>query len=161
MSLITRTPVLWTLFVLSIAAFLAFIPFIPAIGGTLLDSLSDPAALREALAGMTPKQKSTHFWMTVLLDVAFPVLSGLFFAGIAWRFFGKAGPVAAMPGFAFTIVDLTENTLQALALSGAADALDAKAWVTPLKMYLFYAAAVIALVALGIAVFRRVTKPKA
>lgn len=161
MSLITRTSVLWALFGVSILSFAAFIPFIPAVGGQLLDSLSDPAALRERLAGMTAEQKSLHFRVTVLLDVVFPVSCGLFFAGMAWRFFGKWGALAALPGFAFMVVDLTENTIQALALSGAADALDAKAWVTPLKMGLFYLAAATALIALGIAVFRMVTKKKA
>lgn len=161
MNLITRTPVLWALFVLMVLCVFAFQYFTPAVGGQFLDMLDEPAVIREAFAAMTPEQKSAHFWVTVLVDTAFPISFGLLFAGLAWRFFGKFGQVAAVPGFAVLIVDLTENTIQALALSGAADALDAKAWVTPLKMGLFYLAAVIALVALGIAVFRMVTKKKA
>lgn len=160
MSLITRTPVLWALFVLMVLCVFAFQHFTPAVGGQFLDMLDQPAAIRETFAAMTPEQKSAHFWVTVLVDTAFPIAFGLLFAGLAWRFFGKYGPLAAIPGFAVLIVDLTENTIQALALSGAADALDAKAWVTPLKMGLFYLAAVIALIALGIAVFRMVTKKK-
>lgn len=158
MTLITRTPVLWALFVLMVICGAGFGFFAPAVGGQFLDMLSRPDELRATLAAMTPEQKSAHFWITVLLDTAFPLAFGLLFAGLAWRFFGKYGPLAAIPGFAVLIVDLTENTIQALALSGAADVLDAKAWVTPLKMGLFYLAAVIALVALVIAVFRMVRK---
>jgi hypothetical protein len=58
-------------------------------------------------------------------------------------------------------VDLTENTLQAITLSGAAYVLEPKAWISPLKMNLFYLAALIALVAAGIAVYRLVTRKKA
>ena len=130
----------------------AFQYFTPVVGGQFLDMLDEPALIREAFAAMTPEQKSAHFWVTVLVDTAFPISFGLLFAGLAWRFFGKYGPAAAIPGLAVLIVDLTENTIQALALSGAAT-LDAKAQVTPLKMGLFYLAAVIALIALGIAVF--------
>lgn len=161
MSLITRTPVLWALFVLMVLCVFAFQHFTPAVGGQFLDMLDKPEAIRATFAAMTPEQKSAHFWVTVLVDTAFPIAFGLLFAGLAWRFFDKYGPLAAIPGFAVLIVDLTENTIQALALSGAADALDAKAWVTPLKMGLFYLAAVIALIALGIAVFRLVRKKNA
>ncbi|MFN4225243.1 MAG: hypothetical protein ACK4HR_02920 [Hyphomonas sp.] len=161
MSLITRTPVLWNLFALAFVMPGFFAAFAPSVGGQYLDMLDKPEVIRATFAAMTPEQKSAHFWVTVLVDTAFPIAFGLLFAGLAWRFFGKYGPLAAIPGFAVLIVDLTENTIQALALSGAADALDAKAWVTPLKMGLFYLAAVIALVALGIAMFRMVTKKKA
>ena len=80
---------------------------------------------------------------------------------MALRFFGKYGRIAALPALATAIVDLTENTVQALALSGAADALDAKAWLTPLKFDLFYLAAGIALVALVIAIMNIFRKRQA
>ncbi len=161
MTFITRTPVLWALFVLMVVCIFAFQHFTPAVGGQFLDMLDEPLAIREAFDAMTPEQKSVHFWVTVLVDTAFPVSFGLLFAGLAWRFFGEFGVPAAIPAFTVLIVDLTENTVQALALSGTADALDAKVWVTPLKMGLFYIAALIAVVALAIAVFRLVTKKKA
>ena len=101
---------------------------------------------------MTEAQRSAHFWITVLLDTAYPLAYGGFFAAMALRFFGRYGPLAALPALATIIVDLTENTVQALALSGAADALDAKSWLTPLKFGLFFLAAAIALIALVIAV---------
>ncbi|MFN7054971.1 hypothetical protein [Hyphomonas sp.] len=160
MKIITRTPVLWALFGLSVLCVVGFQAFNPAVGGQYLDTLDDPAVLRETLAGMSEAQKTAHFRVTVLIDTVFPLSFGLLFAGLGWRFFGKWGPLAAVPGFAVLVVDLTENMIQALALSGAADVLDAKAWVTPLKMGLFYLAALIALVAVGVAVWRMVLKPK-
>ncbi len=161
MNLITRTPVLWTLFVLTIVIFLAFGALAPMVGGQFLDMVSAPAETRAVFEAMTPSERRAHFWITVLLDTAFPLCFGLLFAGMAWRFFGKRGPVAAIPGFAVLVVDLTENTLQAITLSGAAYVLEAKQWVSPLKMNLFYLAALIALGAAGIALYRVVTKKKA
>ena len=161
MNLITRTPVLWALFGLTILVTAGFVLLAPMVGGQFLDSVAAPAEAQALLAGMTPSERTAHFWITVLLDTAYPFAYGLFFAGMAWRFFGKWGPIAAIPSFAVMIVDLTENTLQALSLSGAANVLDPKGWITPLKFNLFYLAALIALVALGIALFRMVRKPKA
>jgi len=160
MNLITRTPVLWTLFVLTVVITAAFLALAPAVGGQFLDMTSAPADTRAAYDAMSPGQRTAHFWITVLLDTAYPLSFGLFFAGMAWRFFGKWGPLAAIPGFAVLIVDLTENPLPAITLSGAAYVLEPKAWVTPLKMNLFWAAALIALVAAGIALYRLVAKKR-
>ncbi len=159
-NIIARTPVLWALFGIAVLCAAGFSVFQPSVGGQYLDMLSDPVRVRAALAEMTPEQRSAHFWVTVLIDTAFPLGFGLLFAGLGWRFFGRFGAWAALPGLAVLVVDLTENTLQALALSGTADVLDAKAWVTPLKMNLFWLAAVIGLIALGIALYRMVRKPK-
>lgn len=161
MSLITRTPVLWALFVLTVVLTGAFVALAPAVGGQFLDMSSAPADTRAVFETMTASERSMHFWLTVLMDTAYPLSFGLFFAGMAWRFFGKFGPFAAIPGFAVLIVDLTENTLQAITLSGAAYVLEAKEWVTPLKMNLFYLAALIAGVAACIAVFNMARKQRA
>ncbi|MGA1341709.1 MAG: hypothetical protein ACO33A_01485 [Hyphomonas sp.] len=161
MNLITRTPVLWMLFALMVVLTLAFGSAAPMVGGRFLDMASAPEDTRALFEAMTPGERSAHFWLTVLLDTAYPLSFGLFFAGMAWRFFGRFGPFAAIPGFAVLIVDLTENTLQAITLSGAAYVLEPKAWVSPLKMNLFYLAGLIAVVAAGIAVFRLATKKKA
>ncbi len=115
----------------------------------MLRSGEEAHALIGTLSG---EQKTAHFWITVLLDTVYPLAYGGFFAGMALRFFGSFGKIAAVPALATIVVDLTENTVQALALSGAADALDAKNWLTPLKFGLFYVAGVIALIALVIAI---------
>ena len=161
MSFITRTPILWTLFVLTVVIFVVFGVLAPMVGGQFLDMVSKPEDTRAVFDAMTSSERTVHFWITVLLDTAFPLSFGLFFAGMAWRFFGKLGPYAAIPGFVVLIVDLTENTLQAITLSGAAYVLEPKEWVSPLKMNLFYLAALIALVAAGIALYRVIAKKKA
>ena len=153
-----RTPVIWTLFVLMIVIGAGFGVFNKAVGGTLLDMSASAVQAREIVAGMTADQRDAHFWVTVLLDTAYPLAYGGFLAGMALRFFGSYGKVAAVPAFATIIVDLTENMVQALALKGSADVLDAKEWLTPLKFGLFFLAAAIGLVALIIAIvnlFRR------
>ena len=160
MQLLTRAPVLWALFALMILSGIGFQIFGPAVGGTYLDLLSEPGEVRALFEGLTPQQKTAHFWVTVLNDTLFPFSFGLLFAGMALRFFGKWGKLAALPGFAVLVFDLTENTVQALALSGAADALDAKVWLTPAKFGLFWLAAAIALVAALIGIFRLVTGRK-
>lgn len=161
MNQITRTPVLWSLFVLTLFITGGFVALAPMVGGQFLDSLSDPAASQALVAGLSESQRAAHFWITVLLDTAYPFAYGLFFAGMALRFFGKWSRLAALPAFAVMIVDLTENTLQALTLAGAGDFLGPKAWITPLKFNLFYLAALIALVALGVTLFRMIRKPAA
>jgi hypothetical protein len=160
MRIITRTPILWVLFGLAAMCLAGFQLFSAAVGGQYLDMLDDPAEVRAVLSGMNEAQKTAHVRVTLLIDTLFPLSFGLLFAGLAWRFFGRWGRPAAVPGFAVLVVDLTENMIQALALSGAADVLDAKAWVTPLKMGLFYLAALLALAALGIGLYRMLRKPQ-
>jgi hypothetical protein len=155
---LTRTPVIWALFVVQLLFGVSFGVFNGAVGGDLLDTIARGEHARSLIASLTVAERSAHFWVTVLLDTAYPLTYGGFFAAMALRFFGKFGRLAALPALATVIVDLTENTVQALALSGAADVLDAKNWLTPLKFGLFFLAAAIALVALFIAavdIFRK------
>ena len=149
---LTRIPVLWGLFVAAFLITLAFALLAPGVGGLYLDSIWNGPQAQEMLAGMGDSQKASHFWITVLLDTAYPLAYGGFLAGMALRFFGRFGKLAALPAFATIIVDLTENTVQALALSGTANVLDAKSWLTPLKFYLFDAAGIIAVIALVVAI---------
>jgi len=156
-----RTPVIWTLFVLMILIGFGFGVFNGAVGGRYLDTITTGTGARALLDSLTDAQRSAHFWVTVLLDTAYPLAYGGFFAGMALRFFGRFGKIAAFPAFATIILDLTENTVQALALSGAADVLAAKDWLTPLKFLLFLIAAAIALIALAIAIVNMIRKKNA
>lgn len=151
-SFLKQTPVIWGLFIAMILTGAGFGAFNEAVGGTYLDMIATGDQSRTLIAGLSEAQRSAHFRVTIFLDTAFPIAYGGFFAGMALRFFAQYGPIAALPALATAIVDLTENTVQALALSGAADALDAKAWLTPLKFGLLYLAAGIALIALVIGV---------
>lgn len=155
-----RTPVIWALFAATILLTACFAAMMPAVGGKYLDSIWSGVRAQEHFAQMTGAQRSAHFWITLLVDTAYPLAYGGFFAAMALRFFGRFARLAAVPAFATILVDLTENTVQALALSGAVNALEAKSWLTPLKFYLFDLAGIIALVALVIAVvniFRKKT----
>lgn len=160
MQFLTRAPVLWALFVMMILSGAGFQVFGPAVGGAYLDMVSEPAEVRALFEALTPEQRTAHFWVTVLNDTLFPLSFGLLFAGMALRFFGKWGKLASVPAFAVLIFDLTENTVQALALSGVADALDTKAWLTPVKFGLFWLAAGIAILAALIGIFRLVARRK-
>ncbi|MCA8901879.1 MAG: hypothetical protein KDA53_11595 [Hyphomonas sp.] len=156
-----RTPVLWALFVLQILIGLGFMVFREAAGGQLIDMVRSGEGARAVIAGMTDAQRTAHFWTTVLWDSAYPLAYGGFFMGMALRFFGRFGWIAALPGLATIIVDFTENTVQALALSGTADYLDVKDWLTPLKYNLALVASVIALVAVVIAIVNLIRKKRA
>ncbi|MEZ5997660.1 MAG: hypothetical protein R3B98_03080 [Hyphomonas sp.] len=161
MTFLTRTPTLIALFILQGLIFLGFGPFVEGVGGTFLDTLMTGDESRQAIAAMTSDQRWTHFWVTALLDSIYPIAYGAFFVGMALRFFGRFGKLAALPAFAASIVDLTENTVQALALSGAADVLDAKNWLTPLKFGLFGVAGLIAVIGFIIGVVHMFTNQKA
>ncbi|MEH6695980.1 MAG: hypothetical protein V7675_13115 [Hyphomonas sp.] len=156
-----RTPVIWGLFIAQLLIFPGFALFSDAVGGRYLDTVTSGDACRALIAGLTEAQRNAHFWVTVLLDTAYPLAYGGFFAAMALRFFGRFGRLAALPALATIIIDLTENTVQALALSGAADALDAKSWLTPLKFGMFFLATAIALIALVIAIAHIFRKRKA
>jgi hypothetical protein len=156
-----RTPVIWAFFVAQLLIGFGFGVFNGAVGGTYLDMITQGEDARSLVASLTEAQRFAHFWVTVLLDTAYPLAYGGFFAAMALRFWGKFGRLAALPAIATIIVDLTENTVQALALSGAADVLDAKDWLTPLKFGLFFLAAAIALIALVIAVVNIFRKRRA
>ena len=133
MSFLARTPVIWTSFVLMLVIGVGFSLFRPMVGGALLDMTSDPEAARTIIATMSDAQRTAHAWVTVLLDTAYPL----------------------------AYVDLTENLVQVLALAGWVDALDAKAWLTPLKFGLFFLAAGLAVIALLIGVVNLLRKRRA
>lgn len=156
-----RTPVIWGLFIAQLLIFPGFALFSDAVGGRYLDTVASGEASRALIAGLTEAHRNAHFWVTVLLDTFYPLAYGGFFAAMALRFFGRFGRLAALPALATIIIDLTENTVQALALSGAADALDAKSWLTPLKFGMFFLAAAFALIALVIAIAHIFRKRKA
>ena len=158
MRFLARTPVIWISFVAMLVIGAGFGLCRPVVGGAFLDMTSDPDAARNIIAAMTGAQRTAHAWVTVLLDTAYPLAYGGFLGGLALRFFGRFGPYAALPALGVVIVDLTENLVQVLALADWADALDAKAWLTPLKFGLFFLAAGIAILALGIGLVNLIRK---
>lgn len=141
---LTATPVLWALFVLSLVLMFMFQAVSSAWDLRFVDAISSPPLVREVIAGFSDEQRTVHAWATATIDVAFPLAYGLFFAGSALCFFPGLR-FLALPGLAVIPVDVLEGVVQVLALLDIADFIDTKAILTPLKMALFYAGALIAI----------------
>lgn len=127
----------------------------------ILDELSNPDQIRAVVAGMTAEQRAGHWWMTLVLDYAYPLAYGTFFAGLALRNFDKVGLWIALPAFLSMPADMIENTIQLFILSGDDALIGVKTIVTPIKLITFVLAAIIALLGIGFAVYQRLTEPKA
>ncbi len=141
-----RTIILSLVATMALAA--AFQAWIPSVGGEILDRLSTLDETSALLASMTADQKDSHFWMTLVLDYAFPVAYSAFFAGLALQFGGRLGLMLALPAALVLPLDIIENTIQLFALKGSDGLLYLKAFLTPAKFQLFYLATIIALISL-------------
>jgi len=120
-------------------------------GLEIIDPMSDPELIRLHIEGMTAAQRMAHIWMTVTVDVVFPITYGAIFAGIALRSF----PVwLALPGLTVIPVDLFEGVVQVLALMGEESVLWLKAYLTPMKIILFRIAFFIAAISVGLEIIR-------
>lgn len=143
---LTSVPAIIASFILTVLIFLSFAPVQALIDGKLLDMIATGEAARVRLEEMSAVQKTAHFWATVLNDTAYPFAYGALFAGLAGRFVpARFRGLAMLPALVTAIVDLCENTVQALALSGSADLLGLKDVLTPLKFGLFAFSALLAL----------------
>ncbi len=121
----------------------------------IIDEISDPDQIRAVVAAMSPEQMAAHWWMTLCLDYFYPLAYGAFFAGLALRYFGAAGIWLAVPSMIVVPADIIENTVQLLILSGDQSLIGVKVIATPIKLVSFIVAAIIALIALIYAVYRR------
>ncbi|MEM6535815.1 MAG: hypothetical protein AAF613_09270 [Pseudomonadota bacterium] len=120
----------------------------------LIDTLSDPAEIRDHIAVLTQVQKQVHIWVTATMDVAYPFAYTALFVGMALRYFGRFGPWLSIPIAMALPADLVEGFIQILALMGQDQLVGWKAWLTPLKFALAYFGLVIAFIGLCIAIFR-------
>ena len=128
----------------------AFFPLVAGhYGLTLLDAVADPAEARALIEGLTGEQRQAHAWITGTLDVAYPLAYGALFLGATLRFFPRQSALVTIPILIGVPADLLEGLVQILALTGQADWLAAKAWLTPVKGGAFVYGAVLAL--LGVA----------
>ena len=143
LNFISRTPILIGLFLAMLVIGYLFGGVREASGGVLLDTIWNGADAKAHLLAMTAEQKSAHFWGTAVNDMLYPFAYGGLFAGLAWRFGGHRFPLV-IPAMSVIIVDLAENTTQALALAGNDGLIGLKDVLTPLKFGLFLLAVVIA-----------------
>jgi len=153
---------LWILFLTTIALAIGFQLATPLAGGALLDVSSTLAASEDLLQAMSAQQKRAHLWITLLLDVPFPFAYGGLFLGLCLRYGGRYSLYLAAPAYLVIPVDLIENAVQFIALLGNESLLPAKAYLTPAKFLLFYAAALSAIgslsISLGLGVLRKFRK---
>lgn len=156
---LTRRSVLWGSFIIFMLLNLGFFFWIPHVGGVILDE-SWGEGMQRIYNSMTPDQRRAHGWMTLILDMPYPLAYGVWYAGLVLKAFPKLGWWIALPALVTIPIDLTENTTQVLALLGGMDVLSLKNIVTPLKLVFFISASLIALAALVLLVMRRVRKPK-
>ena len=157
MEFIRRSVVLWGLFFTTVILSIGFIFWAPFIGGTALDSIASIESVQALMLGMSDIQKHSHFLMTIILDMAYPFAYGLLFAGLTLKFSGKTGVWLSFPAFAVIPVDIFENIIQLMALTGNGSLLFIKAVLTPVKFVLF---ALSGLIAIGSLVFGVVQKIK-
>ena len=135
----TRTPVIIASGILTVLVGLSFYPVQQAIDGPMLDMLTTGEAARARIAEMDMEQRFVHFLGTVINDTLYPLTYGAFFAGLAGRFSSARWRGWLMLPAALTgIVDLMENTVQALALYGVENVLFLKDVLTPAKFGLFF-----------------------
>ncbi len=156
-ALLTKPVTLWILFALTLIIAASFVVVSRIWDLTLIDAISSPDEVRAVLSGMTAEQKTAHAWTTATLDVAFPLVYGGLFAGTAFRFFPRFGRYLAVPAILVIPVDLIEGVVQVLALTETTDWIALKAYITPLKMYLFYAAVIVTLVGCAGWLYHRVS----
>ncbi|WP_139792228.1 hypothetical protein [Henriciella litoralis] len=156
MTFLSRTPVILGLLVAAVVILLSFSPLRQSLDGPLLDQIFSGDAAKARLAEFSAEQRRAHFWVTVINDTLFPLAYGGLLMGLAVRFGGRYGKLAAIPALLTIVFDLAENTVQALALSGTINLLGLKSFLTPAKMGFLLIAFLVALVFLIAAGFRRI-----
>lgn len=140
---IAEPKILWLSFAVTVLLTISFQIIVRQFDLILLDTISDPVLVNAAISGMSESQRYFHAWLTVTLDVAYPIAYGAFFAGSAYLFFPSRGLLLAIPAMLCVPVDLIEGVVQVLALTGDIDWTASKSILTPLKEFLFVAALLI------------------
>ena len=130
-----------------------------AVGGGLLDLLGTGAEAKARLAEMSAEQKTAHLWVTLIIDTLYPLTNGGLLAGLIWRFAGGMRRGFVLAPAAFVLCDLSENTVQMIALLGNEALLGLKDVLTPAKFGLFALSAGLVLVSVVLAVVRRIRNP--
>ncbi len=152
---LTKTSTLTLLLLTFMALILGFSIFTEATGGIILDTIGPVSDAQALLASMSEAQKLAHFRLTLWLDMLFPLAYGGLFAGLTLRYFQTYGKWLVLPALLVIPVDITENIIQLLALSGSESLLGVKALLTPTKFILFQLSAGLALISVLVAAARR------
>ncbi|MEO1405395.1 MAG: hypothetical protein AAFV54_02750 [Pseudomonadota bacterium] len=150
-----KTSTLWGLGLFYLVLTIGFGIVIAVFDLHIIDEISNPDRVLEVVSSFGPEQRQAHFWMTLILDMPYPLAYGGFYIGLALRFFGRWGPLLALPALITIPADLIENTAQLFILAGQEHFAWIKQYVTPVKLAGFIPASILAIIALGLAVKRR------
>ncbi len=151
---LSRWPVILVTFLAMLAIGYSFSGPQAELGGQLLDFIFTGETARNFLATLSEAQKSLHIRVTLLNDTAYPIAYTACLAGLIYRLSGTGSAMLTVPAFLGFGLDLAENAVQVLALSGTVDLLVLKTLLTPLKFAAVTAAFVIVI---GLAI-KAVTK---
>ena len=146
-NLIKKRSTLWVLFALTVILTFSFSFVAEQNQMSFLDAISSPEEAKQLVASLSEEQKQVHIWVTAVLDVAYPLVYGMFFAGVALASFRHFGFFLAIPSFLVIPVDIAEGMVQIYGLLGHTDWLDWKLVLTPLKFALVLIGLTVAVVA--------------
>jgi len=157
MERLTDTKTLWRLFAVFAVLSIGMLSWILYHDLRIIDEISDPGHVKAVLDLQSPEQHQAHFLMTLIGDLPYPFAYGLLFAGLTLKFLGRWGKWLCIPALIAIPADTIENISQLFILKGNMDFLTVKAIVTPIKLASFMAALFIALIALCVALKRRLS----
>lgn len=113
---------------------------------TIIDEIHDAKQIVNHIAGMSPKQKQVHAWMTATLDVIYPFSYASFFIGATVKAFpGNTGLWLATPILLCVPADLLEGYSQVMLLNDHTEYMTLKTVATPIKLLLFITGMLIAI----------------
>ncbi len=156
LNFLSRPWILVGLLIANLAVGASFRPVMEAAGGALLDMQMNGADALDLLRSMTADQKAAHLRGTLLNDTAYPVTYGALLAGLLWRFGGSLRTYLVGLPIAGAALDLTENTIQVVALMGNEAFLGLKDVVTPLKFGLIMMSFLLVVVFMALGAIRKI-----
>ena len=148
--------VLWCSGIVYLVVSLCFVAVMMVWDFLVIDEYFVGQDILDGLASLNHTQKQVHIIATMTLDVIYPFAYGIFQAGMAYRYLGKLGRYIAPLSLVCIPIDLIEGFVQVMLLSGNLGYVESKTIVTPIKLALYLPGALAALIALGIAIMRKV-----
>jgi len=143
----------------SVSLFLAFQWVYAGIGnGPILDTLLTGNDARSRLAEMTVSEINRHLIGTLTIDMLFPVAYGIFFAGLLFRLVSSWRISLEILPLIGALFDIMENMVQAIAMVGVVDLLNAKIFLTVPKFVFFILSASLMTILIFSALFKHLTK---
>ena len=147
---LTETETLWFTFWLTITQTLCFGLVMLVWDFEIIDEIYDARQITIRIAGMTPKQRQVHIWMTATLDVLYPFSYASFFVGATVKAFpGSTGSWLIIPTLLCIPADLIEGYSQVMLLNGHAEYMWVKTIATPIKLILFICGVLIAIISVA------------